>query len=96
MPSLAKVSKNNTTIKHANGNMTVTLHSTDIVHVTPSQVVLDNGGWATATTRARMQQVSNEYGLGYGVSVKRGEMFAHVNGFVYPFVNNRFRFFRSI
>lgn len=72
MSQVQRISKNNTTIHHHTGSNNdqrqVWLHQTCIVTVTPDEIVLNTGGWYTATTRTRMNQVSNEWGLGYGVS----------------------------
>ena len=68
MPQLSKISKNNTTIRNEGSETVVTLHWTDIVRVGPKKITLNSGGWQTATTKNRMNQVSNEWGLGYWVS----------------------------
>jgi len=53
---------------HRDGDkVTVYYHDTPVVSFDDNRIVLKNGGWYTATTRTRMNQVSNTYGLGYGV-----------------------------
>jgi hypothetical protein len=50
----------------------VTYHSTDVVVFSKEEIVLDTGGWFTVTTKARMNQASNEFGLGYQVYQEKG------------------------
>ena len=67
-----RVSKNNTTIKSADGWTVVTLHGTDVVKFNDKEIILNTGGWKTVTTKARMNQVSNQFGLGYSVYQEDG------------------------
>jgi hypothetical protein len=72
-----RISKNNTKItrNQTTHTTTVTLHTTDIVVFTADTITLNTGGWPTATTRTRMNQVANEYRLGFQVYQVRGQMF---------------------
>ena len=45
----------------------VRYHDTNIVAFTPSAVVLNSGGWRTATTKRRMNEVSDHYGLRFHI-----------------------------
>ena len=56
-----------TQIHAENGWMIVTYHSTDVVKWTDNTVVLNTGGWKTATTKTRMNQAANQFDLGYSV-----------------------------
>lgn len=52
--------------------LVVTYHDTDVViasgsDLTGYDVILNTGGWKTATTKTRMNQFSNEYGLPFNV-----------------------------
>lgn len=87
MSQTQRISRNNTTIAHhPDGTRVVTLHRTPVVTVTDDTVVLNTGGWFTATTRTRITQVCNEWGLGWGVSVRKGKWFArHHDGREVPF-----------
>lgn len=38
-------------------------------------VILNSGGWRTVTTKTRMNQAANQFGLGYGVYQRKGEWF---------------------
>lgn len=53
-------------------NLVVSYHGTPVVTVANGQVTLRNGGWFTATTKTRMNQAANQYGLGFGVYQKKG------------------------
>jgi hypothetical protein len=80
MAQLQKVSKNNTVVVDNKNGKQVVLHQTIVVKFDDKKIQLNNGGWVTTTTAVRMNQASNEYGLGYYVSRKGGEMFASFKG----------------
>jgi hypothetical protein len=77
MGQTSRISKNNTKVvfNQTTHTTTVTLHQTDIVVFTAETITLNTGGWPTATTRNRMNQVASEYHLGYRVYQVRGQMF---------------------
>ena len=77
------ISHNNTTICTEGGKTTVTLHSTPIVTYDDVTIVLNNGGWNTVTTAARMNQVANERDLDFSVSRRGGSMVATYKGAAY-------------
>jgi len=52
---------------------------TNIVQVTSSSIILDNGGYYTATTKRRMNQVSLQFGLGFNVFQKDYEWFVQTS-----------------
>jgi hypothetical protein len=56
----------------------VTYHKTAVVSYTAERVTLRTGGWRTATTKLRMNQASNQFGLGFTVTQKAGEWFVHL------------------
>lgn len=65
------------------GGLVVTLHETDIVKVDRfGRITLNDGGYMTQTTRTRMNQVSEEYGLGFRVFQKNWEWYVEANGTV--------------
>ena len=75
MATMHRISKNNTTIRDEDGARIVRLHRTDIVTIRPTEIELHSGGWRTVTTKARMNQVSNELAFGFVVFAKRREWF---------------------
>jgi len=55
----------------------VKYHSTKVVKFSQKsdgiRVILNDGGWRTATTKLRMNQASNQWGLEYQVIQRRGD-----------------------
>jgi hypothetical protein len=65
-----------TTVSRTGGIISVVYHSTEVVRVEANgDITLRNGGWRTSTTKMRMNQASNQYGLGFTVYQKRGLWF---------------------
>ena len=66
MASNQRIGKTATTVERTeNGSVRVIYHSTPVVEVTADgTVTLNNGGWRTNTTKARMNQTANQFGLG--------------------------------
>ncbi len=58
-----------------NGLLSVVYHATEVVKVEDGFITLDHGGWLTTTTKTRMNQASNQFGLGFYVFQKAGEWF---------------------
>ena len=66
----------------------VRYHYTDVVTVEKDKIVLRHNGWATVTTKRRMNQVSELYGLGFYVSQKDFDWYVtDKNGDVHEFYN---------
>ena len=63
------------TSTNTNGKGTVAHISTPIVEWDEHCVTLNTGGERSVTTKRKMQQASNQFGLGYRVFAKRGEWF---------------------
>lgn len=55
-------------------------HQTKVVRWNRSQVTLNSGGFQSATTKKRMNEVSEHYGLGFQVFQKGGDWFVTVRG----------------
>lgn len=72
-----KVGPTATTVTTENGIMRIVYHSTTVVTVDwhKRTITLDTGGYYTATTKARMNQASNQYDLGYQVYQEHGDWF---------------------
>jgi len=56
----------------ATGCGVVVYRGTPIVSWTPDQVILNTGGWQSRTTKRKMNQASNQFGLGFGVYQVKG------------------------
>lgn len=84
---LSRIGKVSTKVKKdADGITRVVYHHTAVVTVEPSgRVILDHGGWMTATTKVRMNQASNQLGLGFTVWQKKGKWFVAIDGQEIPF-----------
>ena len=75
-----------TTVSQNSDAIRVTLHSTQIVVIYPNgRIVLDHAGWTTPITLRRMNQVSEEFGLGYRVYQKSFAWYVAVDGHVLEF-----------
>ena len=60
--------------------LSVVLYNTEVVRVERDRITLNHGGYKTVTTKARMNQAANQYGLGYTVYQEKGEWFVHFRG----------------
>ena len=67
------------------GMRVVTYHTTPIVQFNDEKIVLDSGGWKSRTTRNRMNQAANEYGLGIRVRQRNGDWFVEIGSETLPF-----------
>lgn len=81
MAQQSKVGTVHTTINREDGILRITYHGTDVVTVHPNgRIVLNHGGWRTSTTKTRMNQASNQFGLGFQVWQRDFEWFVDVDG----------------
>ena len=89
MSQQSTIGTHKTTVKQSNGILSVVYHSTEVVRFDRStnMLTLDDGGWATSTTKTRMNQASRQFGLGYRVFQKDYDWFIEVNGEVIPFTS---------
>lgn len=78
---------NNTRIRRDDDAIVIRLHATDILTWTPETVTLNNGGWYSNTTKARMQdslppswRLYQESGSWSLVNRANGETYAYING----------------
>lgn len=79
MAQTQRISKNNTTVVHTADGFRVTLHGTDVVTKNGSSITLLTGGYNTATTRARMNQVANELcGSRFNVFCRKGQTYVQI------------------
>ena len=75
-----KLGTHATTVSHSDNFTRVVYHSTTIVRWNSEKIILDSGGWKSNTTKTRMNQASNQYGLGYNVYQKDFEWFVNYEG----------------
>lgn len=78
MPRMNALSSYATTIAAEEGRTRVTYHSTVVVEFDRETIILRTGGWDTVTTRRKMNQAANQFGLDYGVFREGGESYVRV------------------
>ncbi len=77
-----------TTARRGPDGLSVVYHQTEVVHQLPDGgIVLDSGGWRTLTTKTRMNQAANQYGLDFQVSQKDFSWFVDWKGATIPFTD---------
>ena len=75
------VGSHKTAIYQTEQHMTaVRYHQTEVVQFDQNLIVLHSGGWQSVTTKLRMNQTSNQFGLGFSVYQKNFEWFVDYNG----------------
>ena len=73
------------------GVLRVTYHGTHVVTVYPEgRIVLNTGGYFTATTRTRMNQASSQFNLGFHVYQRNYYWFVDVDGHTLKFDKREF------
>lgn len=88
MPSMDRLSSYKTTVTFANGKMRVTYINTVIVAWDDTHVTLRSDGYETVTTKRKMNQTSNQFGLGFRVIQKNFSWFVQLpNGDTVPFTD---------
>jgi len=80
-----EVGSHRTSVYNANSLTCVKYHRTDVVKFSHNKIILDSGGWQTKTTKLRMNQTSNQYGLNYSVYQKNFEWFVEFKDITIPF-----------
>ena len=63
----------------------VCYHSTPVVKITDDEIILNSGGWLTATTKRRMNQASLQYNLGFAVYQVNFSWYVDYKGDTIPF-----------
>lgn len=85
MPQNSEVRGVATSIRADREGTHVRYHNTDVVSFDTFSVTLRTGGWSTASTKLRMNQASNQFGLGYRVYAKEHRWFVDTGSSVLPF-----------
>ncbi len=80
MGQQTKIGKVATSVYTEDGSTHVIYHETKVVQFNADLIVLDSGGWRTATTKTRMNQVSQQFDLGYLVFQEDFEWFVRFEG----------------
>ena len=77
MPSMNKLSTYRTMWTEDGDTGCVTYVRTNIVKWDAEYITLNSGGWQTVTTKRKMCQAANQFGLGFYVFQRKGEWFVH-------------------
>ena len=67
MDRIQRVGTHKTSIITLEGMTSIVYHNTPVVQFNADKIILNSGGWDTRTTKTRMNQASNQYGLGFEV-----------------------------
>lgn len=96
MTQTQRVSGVKTSIRSTeNGCIAVNYRGTDVVTFNEREVTLNTNGYFTATTKTRMNQASNQFGLGYHVYQRDYAWFVDLpNGERREFIDRRMTFSR--
>jgi len=66
----------------------VFFHETPVVSFNERSIALNTGGWRTRTTKARMNQASQEFELGFQVLQKQNEWLVEYQDETRPFLSD--------
>ena len=92
--SRCKVVKKATSYREEGNSVIFTLYHTPIVTVRKHEIILNHGGYMTVTTKRRMNEISQELGLKYGVHQSKGKWYVYYMGFDVAFEGNKIRLYR--
>jgi Na+-translocating ferredoxin:NAD+ oxidoreductase RnfG subunit len=81
------IGKHATNIYTENGVTNVIYHQTKVVGFNEDEVILNSGGHHTATTKRRMNETSETFGLGYHVFQEGFTWYVRFKGEVVKFVD---------
>jgi hypothetical protein len=73
----------------------VVYHNTIIVNAISEKVLLSTGGYATVTTKRKMNQASHQFGLGYSVFQKNFAWYVTTKAGTFAFADRYFEFDRT-
>ena len=76
-----------TSIRTEDGMTHIRYHATDVVSFNSHRIILRDGGYHTNTTKTRMMQASNQFGLDFSVYQKDYCWFVAFNGEIIDFVD---------
>lgn len=88
MPQNSEVRGVATSIRADREGTHVRYHNTDVVSFDTFSVTLRTGGWSTATTKLRMNQASNQFGLGFKVFQRNATWYVDLGYAILTFVGD--------
>lgn len=80
MSRMTEVGTHRTTVATTSGVTRVTYHNTVVVEFNNEEITLKTGGYETVTTKARMNQASNQFELGYQVYQRKNVWYVEYRG----------------
>ena len=86
----SKIGRHGTRVTTTEGVTKVRYWGTDVVTIDRNHntVTLDTGGWFSMTTKKRMNQASEEFGLGYRVFQEKFDWFVSMTDINEPIIYN--------
>ena len=87
MAQMQRVGTHRTNIVMLQGLTSVVYHSTAVVQFDSDKIILNSGGWETATTKSRMNQTSHQYNLGFEVYQVNFTWYVDYKGETIPFAD---------
>jgi hypothetical protein len=75
MPAMDKLSTYRTNVMVTGRRLSVVYADTLIVDADDNAITLDSNGWQTVTTKRKMNQAANQFGLGYSIWQEKGKWF---------------------
>tara|TARA_R110002020_G_scaffold268289_1_gene483496 strand:- start:454 stop:720 length:267 start_codon:yes stop_codon:yes gene_type:complete len=82
------IGNHKTSVVNDNNVLIVAYHNTPVVKVTNTEIILNTGGWYSATTKRRMNQASLSYGLGFAVYQVNHSWYVDYKGDTIPYEDN--------
>lgn len=89
------IEKHKTKVLTMPDSVLVKYHDTTIVAFNEEKIILDTGGYDTATTRRRMNQVSQEFGLGFKIYQRNFRWYVGINGQELPYREQTITLYRK-
>ena len=96
MANYNKIGKRATKVIHEGNQTVIQYHRTPVVTFNDNFITLNTGGWFTVTTKARMNQASNQFNLGYHVYQENFKWFVDFRGSILPFIAHQLRLTREL
>ena len=79
------IGSHKTTVSTTFGTTSICYHDTVVVSFSTSKITLNSGVWHTSTTKARMNQASRQFGLGFSIFQRDFEWFVDYKNETLPF-----------
>jgi len=93
MAQTQRIGRTATTVRNSDGVLSVVYHATEVVRKEAGKITLRTGGWFTATTKSRINQAANQFGLCFQVWQRDHKWFVSLpNGKEVPFEGEEITF----